>query len=211
MATRKPYHHGDLRRALLDGALQLAEQKGPAAVSLREAARVAGVSHNAPYRHFDDKLAMLAAASEEGFVLLHAEMQAALAACGPEARSRLVALAVAYVRFALHHPAHFRMMYGHRSPPKAATAALQRAARDVFQLFLGTVEGSLASLNRARDPKKVLFQLWALAHGIAALALEKQILFDVGLDALTRAVREAVSAHLDGLALDAPADRRLHR
>src|SRR5215212_2074093 len=98
--ARRAYHHGDLRRALLDATLELAFERSPAAVSLREAARKAGVSQAAPYRHFRDKLEMLAAASQEGFELSLAAVQAAaLDARSP--REQLVDWAALYVRFAV--------------------------------------------------------------------------------------------------------------
>src|SRR5258706_13131381 len=104
---RRSYHHGDLRRALIDATLQLAVERGAAGVTLREAARVAGVSQTAPYRHFADKTDMLAAASEEGFVILAEFMRQA---AGPPAEppQRLAALGVAYVEFDVEDDATLR-------------------------------------------------------------------------------------------------------
>jgi AcrR family transcriptional regulator len=135
----KGYHHGDLRVALLASAAELLDEGGPEAVSLRECARRAGVSHAAPYRHFATKEALLLALAEEGFD--------GLAAAGDEAmrrvrdpRERLDAYGVAYVHFALEHPARFRLMFagalggaskhtGQGPPPGArAYALLSRCA-----------------------------------------------------------------------------------
>src|SRR5512142_720198 len=122
---RRSYHHGDLRRALLDATLSLATELGPAGVSLRQAAERAGVSQAAPYRHFSGKEAMIAAASEEGFRLLHAAMVEATHAGSADPAQRLAALVACYAEFAVTRTAHFRLMFGQGSAPKAATSTLQ--------------------------------------------------------------------------------------
>jgi len=103
MAT---YHHGDLRPALLRAAAKILEQEGRDAIALRDLARRAGVSHSAPYRHFSDRQALLAALAEEGFALLAAELE------GKPWREQ----AVAYVLFALANPERFRLMFTHPVP-----------------------------------------------------------------------------------------------
>src|SRR5579863_1170193 len=105
---RRPYHHGNLREALLQGAVRVIAELGPSAFTLREAARRAGVSHNAPYRHFRDREDLLAAVSTDGFDRL----ARALAAAGPKAGplDRLRLSGVAYVNFALRWPQHFAAM-----------------------------------------------------------------------------------------------------
>ena len=95
------YHHGDLRAALLDAASRALEKEGPDAISLRDLARRADVSHNAPYRHFPDRRALFDALAEEGFALLARDLQ------GKPWREQ----AVAYVRFALANPERFRLMF----------------------------------------------------------------------------------------------------
>ena len=188
----KPYHHGDLRRALLDATLAIAADDGVTAVTLREAARRAGVSQTAPYRHFADKPAMLAAASQEGFELFYATLERSLRASGPEPATQLVSLGQAYIQFALDNPAHFRLMFGHGSPPKSSSPGLQAAAAKAFQLFFGTFQRCFGRPAASAVAKDVHFRLWALAHGIATLALERQILFDVEAPALLRAARDAM-------------------
>jgi len=190
---RKRYHHGDLRRALLDATLDLAAEHGAGGVTLREVARSAGVSQTAPYRHFPDKDAMLAAAAEEGFRLYHDELEAALSATRSDPKARLVELGVTYVRFAIEHTPYFRLMYGHGSPPKSASPELQAAARVAFQAGLAVVEQALAHASSKASVKDVMFRMWALIHGIATLALDRQILFDINIDALLRATRAAVA------------------
>src|SRR5277367_6509136 len=109
MPVPKPYHHGNLKKALLQAALELTAETGPRGFTLREAARRAGVSHNAPYRHFRDRDALLAAVATEGFDrLTHAMARGALKA-GPLNRLRRSGLA--YVDFALRWPQHFAAMF----------------------------------------------------------------------------------------------------
>src|SRR3954465_7674531 len=101
------YHHGDLRRAVLDAALEVIADAGPGAISLRDLARRAGVSHAAPAHHFKDKAGLLTAIAVEGNELLADSLTDAL----DEERTGLIDLGVRYVRFALEHPAHFEVMY----------------------------------------------------------------------------------------------------
>ena len=104
--TRKSYHHGDLEAALIRSAGKILEKEGLDALSLREVARQAGVSHNAPYRHFAEREALLAALAAKGFEMLAQAQQAAAAKGG------LRAMGEAYVLFALEHPQRFRLMFG---------------------------------------------------------------------------------------------------
>jgi len=141
------YHHGDLRAALLAAAGKLIEKEGLAGLSVRDAARRAGVSHNAPYRHFPDRDALLAALVEEGF----GQLEKALA--GRSGRE----LGEAYVRFALAHPQRFRLMFMTRQ----AAATYERFAK----AFAGV--GAEADLAAAAA--------WSLVHGLAHLVLDRHL------------------------------------
>src|ERR1700733_5513657 len=110
-AAKRAYHHGDLRAALVAAAVQILEKDGEGALTLREVARRVGVSAAAPYHHFADKHAILAAVGEEGFSHLADAMEEAQATSGPKTRDTLRAMGVAYVRFAVRHPSHFRVMF----------------------------------------------------------------------------------------------------
>src|SRR3954447_14675783 len=106
------YHHGNLRRALMDEALRVIDEDGPSAVSLRELARRIGVSHAAPAHHFADKTALFTAIAIEGQEMLAERMEAAVAAGGAgEEHSRFLDVGLAYVSFASEHPAHILVMY----------------------------------------------------------------------------------------------------
>lgn len=179
--SRKPagrYHHGDLRRALLDGALLLVEEQGVEALSLRELARRLGVSHAAPGHHFPDRLALLVAMAAEGFERLAADMEAA-GAGQPPGGARLAAVGEAYVQFALDHPAHLQVMFGAevggmriRPPELRVPSERARAVLD------GTVE-ALAGIpprvpGAPRDPfvEVHTFAAWSLLHGAARLWID---------------------------------------
>src|ERR1700741_4961906 len=110
-ARRVSYHHGDLKRALTSAALSLVAEKGPKGFTLTEAARRAGVSAAAPYRHFADKASLLATVAEQGFGDLHADLVAAAGAAS-DPRASVIELGRAYVRWAIAHPDHYRVMFG---------------------------------------------------------------------------------------------------
>src|SRR5690242_9953019 len=110
MTTSRPYHHGDLRRQLIAVGEEVLAERGIAALSLREVARRLGVSHNAPFKHFASREALLAAIAEEGFGDLTARLAGAMAVDDP--RQAMTGRALAYVTFALERPAVFRLMFG---------------------------------------------------------------------------------------------------
>ncbi len=179
--ARKPagrYHHGDLRRALLDAALRLVEEQGVDALSLRELARRLGVSHAAPDHHFPDRLSLLVAMAIEGFERLAEGMEAAAAAHPPGA-ARLAAVGEAYLRFALDHPSHLQVMFGREvGGRKCRPEALREAGDRARRVLDGTVE-ALAGLpphvpGTPRDPfvEVRTFAAWALLHGVARLWID---------------------------------------
>ena len=170
VARRSSYHHGDLKRALTDAALVLVAEKGPKGFTLTEAARRAGVSAAAPYRHFADKAELLAAVAEQGFCELHAELAAAAEGVA-EPRERVIELGRAYVRWAVGHPDHYQVMFGSESPkaehPSLATAA--ELAFDDLLAAIGTCQE--AGLVAGDDPRELATPLWSLVHGIASLTI----------------------------------------
>jgi AcrR family transcriptional regulator len=209
-AKRPSYHHGDLRRALLDATLSIAAKAGAPGVSLREVARAAGVSQTAPYRHFHNKLAMLAAASEEGFRLLSAQMREAASEKPGESSAtsegEIGEWAAAYVRFAIDHEPHFRLMFGQGSPAKASTDALQEAAAEAFSL-LSQVAGDWCAAHDSADldPRQLALRIWSVGHGLANLAIEGQTRFlDLPTEAVPAVARQTVQALLVGLRVSRP-------
>src|SRR5262245_49026880 len=134
---KRRYHHGDLRAAMIQAALRLIVAKGPRGFSLREAARLVGVTHPAAYRHFPNKAALLAAVAEQAFRALKATMDRACART-TDPLARFQQAGIAYVRFAVAHPAHFRVMF---SAEAMAThsASLQQAKDEAFDLVVARI------------------------------------------------------------------------
>jgi len=175
-ATRQAnptYYGGDLRRDLLDAALEAIAEEGPSAVSLRSLARRLGVSHAAPANHFPDKAALFTAIAVEGFTLLGQAMAGAVAELGPDATAgrRFRAAGRAYTGFALAHPAHFAVMWQrdllHQDDPELAAAG-----DATFELLLGGVREVQAEGWAAEtDPQVVAWLAWSVVHGLAALWL----------------------------------------
>ncbi|MGK5442203.1 TetR/AcrR family transcriptional regulator [Micromonospora sp. URMC 105] len=163
--TARGYHHGDLRRALLDVAIQAIEESGPAALSLRDLARRAGVSHAAPAHHFRDKAGLLIALAVEGYDLLADELTGA----GDD----LLEVGVAYVRFAVDHRAHFEVMFRpdlYRGDAPEVAAARDRAGA-VLRGVLPTAEADREALAA-----------WSIVHGFATLWLAGALPRDAGRD-----------------------------
>ena len=171
---RQSYHHGDLKRALTSAALSLVAEKGPKGFTLTEAARRAGVSAAAPYRHFADKAELLAAVAEQGFHDLHAALAAA-AERASDPKERVVELGRAYVQWAVAHPDHYQVMFGAESlkaeQPNVAVAG-EQAFGDLLDAITKCQE---AGIVEDRDPCEVAAPLWSLVHGIASLAIGGQL------------------------------------
>ncbi len=169
LPVKTPYHHGDLRDALLTAALDILEQSGDVAtLSLRETARRAGVSAMAPYRHFADKDALIAGVATIGFQRFADALRVAdTAADGHEA---LIAQGVAYVAFALENPALFRLMFGAGASSKAH-GALAEACRTSF----GLLTHGVAGVPSPGDQTDRVLAHWSLVHGFAMLALDGQL------------------------------------
>jgi len=151
------YHHGDLRTAILRSASKILEKEGLAKLSLREAARRAGVSHNAPYRHFPDREHLLAGIAAEGFAMLGEAMK----------RSAGKAMGAAYVRFALEHPQRFRLMFGGAlaiGKHPVLREAAERAFRPVVDSFRPHASEQQAQIAAAAS--------WSLVHGMSHLLLD---------------------------------------
>jgi AcrR family transcriptional regulator len=170
MSKQTAYHHGDLRSALLQASQALIEESGIGALSLREVARKAGVSHNAPYHHFKDRSSLLAALAEDGFATLAREMADARARA-PDARARLEACGVAYIRFALRSPSRFKLMFRPELiGPDAEVAPSATAALDT--LTAAIIEAQTGGLAPAGDPKPLVLTCWAAVHGLASLFVD---------------------------------------
>ena len=177
MAKKRRYHHGDLRRALIEAAVQLVAERGVDGLTLRAAARRVGVTHAAPYRHFSDKDALIAAVAEQGFRRMVRFMHQARDEAEPEPFLQLQAIGVAYVEFALAHPSHFRVMFG----PKLSSQVgryddLRSSARNAFGLLVETIRsGQRNGVVRDGDSRELAVTAWSVVHGLSALLIDGHV------------------------------------
>jgi AcrR family transcriptional regulator len=175
----RPYHHGDLRRSLIDAAVGLVTDEQDWAFSLREVARRAGVSHNAPYNHFADKAELLACVVAAGFEQLRERMQAAMPKNG-SAASALTAISRAYVDFGAENPALYRLMFGPalaggvpNRPALARDAGLNTLGVLAQIIQRGAESGEFASVpERRRDIELATIFGFSAAHGLTSLHID---------------------------------------
>ena len=161
MTAKPTYHHGDLRRALLEAAASAIEESGVTALSLRDLARRAGVSHAAPAHHFGDKAGLLTALAAEGYGLLADALEAA---------DNFLETGVAYVRFAVGHRAHFEVMFSPAIYNRADPVLVEARDRSEAVLYRSAEELP----DAAADPGAVrdaALAAWSIAHGFATLWL----------------------------------------
>ena len=185
---RRAYHHGDLKEALIEAGLGLlAESGNPAALGLREASRRVGVSQAAPYAHFRDKRALLAAVAERGFRMFADSMLRSAGALAP-GEERLAALAQGYVTFALENPALYRLMFGPDLAIRETATALAEAAGASFRVLLESIGGD----PHAPETAAAALAAWSFAHGLALLLIDGRIRPDeVGAEDVAGAVAAA--------------------
>lgn len=200
MPASRPYHHPDLRETLLEAAVALIGEAGPRAFTLREVARRAGVSHNAPYRHFASKDDLLLAVAAEGFQRLSAVMQNA-AAGGKSAAERLELCGSGYVDFALRWPHHFLAMFD--LPPELRDEH-EAIGGDAFQVLLDCIMAAQQAGDLPKgDPLPLAWTAWSLVHGIAKLAVSGNL--PLNARATLEFTRRASEALLRGLSAKAGA------
>jgi AcrR family transcriptional regulator len=169
----RAYHHGDLRRALLDAALALAERDGVSALTLRGVARRAGVSHAAPAHHLGDLLGLLRALADESFEALRAHMRIAMQGA-PDPGDALRRSGIAYVEFATQNPARFRAMFHPAIVDQSGRPSAAEAS--AYEVLLGGIR----ALNAGRalcdaDAAALALGAWAPMHGLATLAVDRQL------------------------------------
>jgi AcrR family transcriptional regulator len=173
--TERPYHHGNLRAALLAQAERTVRERGVQELSLRELAREVGVSHGAPRRHFPDRQALLDALSEAGFARLGADLRRAADGAGEDFEARLRATAAAYVRFATRDAALLELMFAGKLGEESGT--LQAASERAFAVMLELIEqGQAQGALESGEPERVGLVLFATIQGIAALVTGGMVL-----------------------------------
>ena len=202
-AEPRAYHHGDLRRVLIDAALELTEQGGDEAVSVREAARRAGVSPGAPFRHFPTRAALMTAVAEEAQRRFRAEIEAATAAtAAKDPLTRLRAFGIGYLRWALRHPAHFEVIsngkyFSHGQSAAVAGDNNELIARTEQLLAEAFAQGQL----RAVDLRTARIAGRALVYGFGRMKIDGHFPRWGIADAEAEQMAEAiVTLFIDGIA-----------
>src|SRR5688572_9405837 len=178
-AGERPYHHGDLQRAIISAALEVLSETQSTEFSLRELARRAGVSHNAPYKHFAEKRVLLAAVSAVGFQLLEKRITDATERLS-NPRARLAAIARAYVRQGVDNPALYRLMFGgYLTSSDDGRPAIERVAAEQTKELLASaiIDGALGRpiANTARNERKLasaILIFWSQMHGLTLLLVD---------------------------------------
>ena len=205
----RPYHHGNLAQALVEAALVLLDETQDWAFSLREVARRAGVSHNAPYKHFPEKRDLLAAVAARGFEVLAEHTLASLKGV-TGARARLIACGRAFVAHGIANPALYRLMFGAAlTSPVAGRPLIEKVAaakaRAVLDATLADAVRSGAfpsSMANPRESAAASLAVWSLLHGLTMLAIDDFVGPPADVEALIDSV---LGALLDGLASHPPA------
>ena len=168
-AEARPYHHGDLRRALIDAARRVLEAEGPSALSLRAVAREAGVSPAAPYHHFKDKGELMDAVAHEGWDLLDAALAAAKAAAS-SSQAAMSELGVAYVCFARQNPALYRVMYDTARDREDLPDKMRGDEDGAYCKVRDTLVEAGADPADTLDIELATTAAWCSAHGLAEMA-----------------------------------------
>ena len=208
-APPRPYHHGNLVSALVEAALALLDETQDWAFSLREVARRAGVSHNAPYKHFPEKRDLLAAVAARGFEALAERTLSALEGM-TGARARLVACGRAFVAHAIANPALYRLMFGAaltspdagRPPIEKVAAAKARAILDALVADAVRSGAFPSSMANPREGAAASLAMWSMLHGLAMLAIDDFVGPPKEVETL---VEPLLGALLDGIASHPPA------
>jgi AcrR family transcriptional regulator len=171
-SEREPrsYHHGNLREALIQAARELIAEKGPAGFTFADAARSAGVSAAAPYRHFRDREALLADVAREGFQRFEAMLSAGWASGKPDPLTAFNNIGKAYLAFARSEPAYYAAMFESGLPPDL-NAELRSAGDRAFAVLRTAADALVALLPAGKRPPALMMSLhvWSMAHGIASL------------------------------------------
>lgn len=203
MVRRVSYHHGDLRRALVSSAIELLATTSPGALSLREVARHAGVTTGAPYHHFQTKADLLLEVACAGFEGLARELAPIDASEAEVAAERLQKRIEAYIRFALAHGAHYRVMFAPELRTSSELARYEAVARAGFDGLVRAVEAVRADLT-GKASQALARTVWAAAHGFVMLALDGTVRA-LGDEASPSKVIRTTVAHLVAMVLAARA------
>ncbi len=176
MTKKKTYHHGDLKNALIEAGVEILAKEGVSGLSLRKVALKAGVSHSAPYAHFVDKQALIAAISTEGFRQLYERVSGVTQKYKSQPAKQLIEVAWAYVQFAMDDPDRFKVMFSAVLEKEKEYPEFVAESQRNFQLVKMIVEANQASGQLRSGPSElVALSAWGIVHGFVMLLLEGQI------------------------------------
>jgi AcrR family transcriptional regulator len=176
MKEKAAYHHGDLKNALIQAGIDILSKEGVEGLTLRKAARVAGVSHAAPYAHFTDKQALIAAISTEGYRRFYEKLSAAVSAYPDEPLRQLLEGAWDYMKFALDDPAHFHITFSGAVEREKDYPELVEATEVSFRLVVQIVTRcQQAGFLNPEPPDLMAVGIWSAVHGLACLRVNGQI------------------------------------
>jgi AcrR family transcriptional regulator len=170
------YHHGDLKQALIESGMKILKEEGYPALTLRSAARAAGVSHSAPYAHFADKQALLAAISTRGFLNLYQQLSETVANYGDNPRDLLIETSWTYLQFAFSEPSCFKLMFSGILEDQHAYPEFVEAVQKTYHLLVDVVK--ICQIGRVLGPgpaDECAMGVWSLVHGFVSLYLEQQV------------------------------------
>jgi AcrR family transcriptional regulator len=193
-----PYHHGNLRRALLDEALSMIRAEGVNGLTLRDIGSRLGVSRSALYRHFADKRDLLMAVATEGFRSLRQQLVTAWEE-GGRGRVAFQAMGAAYIRFAVDNPSHYRVMFGGFVEPQAQNSELATEASGAFQALVDAL-AVLQHQGIVRDDNTLLMArfVWSVVHGVAMLGIDGQLCEPGAVEDLMRYAIDRLGTGIEG-------------
>lgn len=172
MAKASVEQHGDVRRLVLDAAIKIIETTGAESLSMREVARQAGVSHQAPYHYFKDRIGIFAAISEEGFKGLSRAFQSVQDIHNVTGEAAAKAGFIAYLRFARENVGHFRVMFRGDISAVSTHPATGEAAEDAFNELLQMVARTIGASINPEDALTFALMMWSNAHGLSTLVVD---------------------------------------
>jgi len=195
--NKQNYHHGDLRAALIEATAEIINREGIESITMRRLSEWTGVSRAAPYRHFEDKAALLTATAIEGFHRFSRELKSARLDESVDELTRFKNMGQAYIRFAMENTAYYRLMFGWDVTQNCE--ALCTASDTAFNQLLTIIKQLQESeLILCDDPKMQAVYVWSLMHGLACLIIDKKLHANLDTQAVIRLVEQQALRGLGG-------------